>query len=393
MCLPYVMSLAGIVNGIILLMISSILGFVSIRMLLLSAARTGIYSYGKLFAHASTFALAGPFLDIITMSFGFGVVVAFFVFLGDFVPSVADSVGLTILTDRTVCILFCCVLSLPFAVPHKLSALQNITPVSTFSLVVTAGVVAYQSPAMYAAIPAGEDELDFAVFSMQLFKCFAIVVSAFICHTNVVSVAGEVVDPTFPRVTKIASRAVLVQLVFYLLISVCGYVSFGKSVNQNFIKNYPDDDLPITVCRMLLALSIFFGLPLNTNPTAKAIVNFLITTGAASPHNELDAPLLLLPMTPSETNDPLKNVRIGCGIAILSLGATLSLYVPGIADIVSILGGSFGTLIMLVFPAIIYASVFKSDMHTWKSQVMVGSLLVAASFCFVSVGLTLTGLV
>ena len=391
LCLPYVMSLAGIFNGILLLLIASFLAFISIRMLLLSAANTGIYSYGRLFAHASNVAWAGPLLDLITMSFGFGIVIAYFVFLGDFLPPVADTLGLTILTNRTLCISICCLLSLPFSIPFKLSALQNITPISTFSLMVTAAVVVYQFPNAHALLPPDIADLDYAIPSLALFKCFAIAVSAFICHTNVVSVAGELVDPSFPRATKIASRAALVQLVLYLLISVCGYASFGRLVQQNFIKNYADDNTPMTVCRVLLSISIFFGLPINTNPTAKSFVNFLLTTGLVTLYaqEEDSTETLLLPMTPTGATDQLKNVRIGSGIVILLAGAVLSLYIPGIADVVSILGGSFGTLIMLVFPATIYMSVFKEEMKNRDSQAMVGILLLAALCCFVSVGLTL----
>ena len=384
LCLPYVMSLAGIFNGILLLLLASFLAFVSIRMLLLSAARTGIYSYGRLFAHASNFALAAPLLDVITMSFGFGIIIAYFVFLGDFLPPVADILGVS--TNRNVCIAVCCLLSLPFAVPYKLSALQYITPVSTISLVVTACVVAYQSPAMHASIPAGSEELDYMVGSLNLFKCFAIAVSAFICHTNVVSVAGELVDPTHPRATKIASRAAIVQLVFYLLISVCGYVSFGKLVEQNFIKNYSDNNTAMAVCRVLLSVSIFFGLPLNTNPTARSFVNLALRF---VPEDQMATPLL--PMTPSESTDPLRKLRIASSFSLLVVGAILSLFIPGIADVVSILGGSFGTLIMLVFPAMIYMNVFRDEMKNRGSQLMVGILLVAAMCCFVSVAITLFG--
>jgi hypothetical protein len=58
-----------------------------LRELLFLAARTGIYSYGKLFANAVEMQMAGPFLDVITISFGAGVVIAYFVFLGDFIAS------------------------------------------------------------------------------------------------------------------------------------------------------------------------------------------------------------------------------------------------------------------------------------------------------------------
>ena len=369
------MSLAGVINGTILLLFSSFLAFISMRMLMLSAAKTGIPSYGQLFSYATNSAYAGPFLDLVTILFGQGVVIAFFVFLGDFVPPVFDSLGLSFLTNRSLCIILCCFLAIPFAIPYKLSALQNITPVSTISLIITAIVVAYRTSSMYAIIPPESTDLDLFIFTKSLFKCFAIVISAFICHTNVVSVANELVDPSHRRSTKITSRAALIQLVFYLSIAVCGYVSFGKSVEQNFIKNYSDNDPLITMCRVLLGVTIFFGLPLNTNPTAKAVLNMMML--------HKDTPLL------GPVEDPTKDTRIGVGVAVLVVGATVSLFVPGIADVICILGGSLGTLIMLVFPAVIYGSVYREEMYRTEERVMVGLLLVAACISFTSVGLTL----
>ena len=75
LCLPYVFSLVGLVNGFILLAIAAFLAYISMRMLLLSAERMCIYSYGKLFAHSMNSPMAGPVLDVITTSFGVGVVI------------------------------------------------------------------------------------------------------------------------------------------------------------------------------------------------------------------------------------------------------------------------------------------------------------------------------
>lgn len=381
LCLPYVMSQAGIVNGSILLLIATILAFVSMRMLLLSASLTGADSYGQLLSMASDSEYAATFLDIVTILFGQGVVIAYFVFLGDFVPPVAAVMGgIPILADRTACILICCIFAIPFAIPNKLSALQYITPISTLSLAITACVVVVRTDhtrsnsAEYIA-------LDYAIFDWNLLKCFAIVISSFICHTNVVAVAGELVEPSERRSTKVALRAALVQLVLYLIISVCGYASFGRNIAQNFIKNYPEDDSLITICRILLSLTIFFGLPINTNPTAKALVNLF----SPQKHCTFTEPLLP-PVTPRTTAD--NHLRIGLGMGVLLTGSVISLYVPGIADVISILGGSLGTLIMLVFPAMIYKSIFKSEL-TRTDHLLVNILLISAAACFSSVVLTI----
>lgn len=380
LCLPYVFSLVGLVAGLLLLSLSAVLAYISMRMLFLSAARTGIYSYGKLFANAVEMHMAGPFLDVITISFGVGVVIAYFVFLGDFIPSLFYSFGFPV--DRVVCILVACVAAIPLVVPYKLSALQNITPFSTVSLIFTAGVVVYRACTISHET---SRTVSYVIASPSLFKAFAICISSFICHTNVVAVAGELVAPTTARSDKIALRAAVVQLALYVLISVCGYISFGEDIQQNFIRNYPPTDVLITACRAMLSLTILCGIPINTNPTAKAFVNLLNT------FRESNSDEPLLPATPSENTDKNPQLRIGTGVAVLVLAALVSLTVPGVADVIGILGGSFGTLIMLVFPAIIYARVFRQEMCDRENQIMVLLLLTSAGICFTSFGLSIAG--
>jgi amino acid permease len=230
-------------------------------------------------------------------------------------------------------------------------------------------------------LPPEAQDLDMALIGLPLLKCFTISVFAFICHMNVVSVAGELIHPTAPRASKIALRAAATQLVFYIVIGISGYMSFGKTVNQNFITNYPINDMLIVACRLLLTLTIFFALPINTNPTANAFVHLLLTTNIGVPRTppprefedeNIQSPLLV------EEAEPLKNTRIGMAIYVLIQGMIVAIYAPGVADVISILGGSFGTLIMLVCPAINYCKVFGEELSSRRAKIMI-SLLSFAS--------------
>jgi len=245
--------------------------------------------------------------------------------------------------------------------------------------------------------PADQD-LNIALIGLPLLKCFTISVFAFICHMNVVSVAGELIHPTAPRASKIAFRAATTQLVFYLVIGISGYMSFGQTVNQNFMTNYPFDDMLIVACRFLLTLTIFFALPINTNPTANAFVHLLLTTSigvpdspehspAAEAGGDMESPLLV------DDTEPLKNVRIGMAIFVLIQGMVVAIYAPGVADVISILGGSFGTLIMLVCPAIIYCKVYPEDMGTRRAKVMMSLLSCASMVSLVAVLCTVMKLI
>jgi amino acid permease len=382
MCLPYVFLLGGWLVGVLMLCFASTLAYYSMKILFMSSTKTGIYSYGALLSH-STSRIAGPLLDVVIVLYGSGVVIAYFVFLGDFLPSLATGLGISYLTDRTSCLILCGVFAIPFALPRKLSALQYISPISTVALVMTAIVAVVRLPQVRTQLTPDELRYDVALIGWQLLKCFTISAFAFIAHMNVVSVAGELIHPTLPRASKIAFRSAVIQLFFYVVIGLSGYLSFGQTVHQNFVTNYATDDRLIITCRLLLTLTIFFAIPINTNPTANACVHLLLTTGLTrdiTGRVDMEQPLVVSDDQSSISleSEPLRTTRIIIATAVIVQGATIAIYAPGVADVISLLGGSFGTLIMLVCPAIIYCSVFRQEMKRVKSIMMVG-LLISAS--------------
>ena len=371
--------------GVVMLSFSAVLAYYSMKILFLSSTKTGIYSYGALLSHA-TAPIAGPILDVVIVLYGSGVVIAYFVFLGDFMPSLAAGLGIECLTNRTVCLIVCGLATIPFALPRKLSALQYVSPISTVALVMTAVVAVVRLPRMAGNLTPEESALDVGLIGLPLLKCFTISAFAFIAHMNVVSVAGELIHPTLQRASKVAFRSAAVQLIFYLVIGLSGYVSFGQTVHQNFVTNYPADDGLIIMCRFLLTLTIFFAIPINTNPTANAFVHFLLTTGIApEPSTRIDMEAPLVSSGISLEAEPLKNTRIGTAIVVIIQGMVVAIYAPGVADVISILGGSFGTLIMLVCPAIIYCSLFREEMKTAKSKLMIGLLSSASCVSAIAV--------
>ena len=391
MCLPYVFLLGGWLMGIAMLSFAAVLAYYSMKILFMSSTKTGIYSYGALLSHA-TAPIAGPLLDVVIVLYGSGVVIAYFVFLGDFMPSLGAGLGIEFLSDRTTCLVICGLAAIPFALPRKLSALQYVSPISTVALVMTAIVAVVRLPRMSSELTPEEAKLDIALVGLPLLKCFTISAFAFIAHMNVVSVAGELIHPTLARASKVAFRSATVQLIFYLVIGTSGYVSFGHTVHQNFVTNYPSDDGLIIMCRFLLTLTIFFAVPINTNPTANAFVHLLLTTGLAPEPSltvDMEAPLVNSGTpTISLEVEPLRTTRIVTAVVVLIQGTIVAIYAPGIADVISILGGSFGTLIMLVCPGVIYCSVFRDDLKSPKSKFMVGLLFSASCVSAVAVWAT-----
>merc|ERR1719440_1170252 len=63
-------------------------------------------------------------------------------------------------------------------------------------------------------------------FNLDLFNAFAICVFAFNCHINVVPVASRLIRPTKERIRKVSWWVNGLQLAFYSIIGITGYLTF-----------------------------------------------------------------------------------------------------------------------------------------------------------------------
>lgn len=380
LCLPFAMMEAGWLLGCLLLLTSACISFFSMLMLIESANKTRKYSYASLLAHVMG-PWTAPALDLIMIFYGTGALIAYFIFLGDFVPHIVQAAGYPSI-ERRFAIMATLAIAMPLAFPQKLSALKYVSPISTMSLLFTALVVIFRAPQNHDAL---EDKaFDAGHFSSQLLRCFTITLFAFVCHLNVVPVAGEMVEPTPLRIEKVASRVSILLFIFYALIGVLGYYSFGSSVSQNFMNNYQPDDKLSSISRLMLTLSLFCCLPINANPTAHAIVHFALATELAPQPSANQGPLIT-------DIEPLRKVRIGGSAVVLSVAAVVACYVPGAADVVGILGGSLGNLLMMVCPAIIYKGVFKGQLSTART-IALGMMVCSSILCFIAVAFSLSKL-
>ena len=390
LCLPYMMKESGWLVGFILLTISSLIAYFSMSMLIHASHKTRKFSYTSLLAH-SVGNWTGPALDLVMISYGVGALVAYFIFLGDFIPDVVHSAtGHHI--SKTVSIVLSTGLAIPMVLPAKLSALRYVAPISTLSLCFVAAVVVLKAKKMQRETSDGE--FVYGKFSPSLLKAFAISLYAYVCHLNVVTVAGEMVEPTPARIQKVVFRVSALLLCFYSMIGVCGYFSFGGLVAQNFLKNYPGSDSFIVACKSLLSCSLLFCLPMNADPCARAFVHLTTTLGldgvrsrpVSQSSSSTDTRQRLIPGIEEVEVDPFASLRIGSAIASLILAGSIAAFVPGAADVLGLMGGSFGTILMIVCPLLIYQKTFNGSISTRTRFIML-FMWCAALASFAAVGL------
>jgi len=352
----YVMVTVGLALGTALLVLGALLAFLSTTALMRMSGQTGHSTYAGLFSHCAG-RLAGPILDLMLFIYGNGACVGYMVFLGDFVPPLISLGGDAVpqwLAGRELAIIAAAGLTMPMALQRDIAVLRYVAPVSILALVYMAVTVAVKSPHQYqqhVGDPA-YGSIRWAIPGVHITDAFALCVFAFNCHLNVLPVAGSMVRPTRARIVKVSARVNLVQLSFYMLIGITGYISFLAKTPGDIIKAYSADDVSVIIGRVMLSCTMIVAIPINLNPTVRSGMQirdyfrlqdepFLASPGAITPP---DSPVL-------STAETSCGCRSCVTIVCLVVQAILAILVPGVADILGLLGATVATAMIMTIPA------------------------------------------
>lgn len=244
---PYMVSLVGVIPGVLFLCLGAFSSYISIASLMECTALTDQKSYAKLLAHVAG-NWANPTLDLMLLLYGAGSLTGYYVFLSDFAKDLiryVDPHAPSWCQTRSVTIGFFFVILFPLCIVEKLDALRHITPVSICSLLYVSVVIAAKAYSNWNSNEGkpGYGDITWCIWSLHMFQAWAMCVFAFNCHLNVVPVATTLIRPTKARVTKVSCWVNSVQVMFYLLIAMTGYLSFLGNTDQDIINDFSPSDI------------------------------------------------------------------------------------------------------------------------------------------------------
>mmetsp|Transcript_50947 Transcript_50947/g.154270 ORF Transcript_50947/g.154270 Transcript_50947/m.154270 type:complete len:484 (-) Transcript_50947:119-1570(-) len=360
--ISYVMRTAGLGLGMAMIVIAAWLAYNSTKVLMRMAGETGQHTYAGLFSHCAG-RYAGPVLDAMLFFYGSGACVGYLVFLGDLTPPLLDLVmpgAPAWIRGREFVIIVAAIIITPLSVQRDISCLRYMAPVSIVSLMYMAITVAVKMPSLYQE-HAGESkygQVRWVVPGVHVCEAFALCVFAFNCHLNVVPVAGHLVRPTRARISKVSERVNLLQMCFYSLIGVTGYLSFLADTPQDLVKAYAQDDPAVVVGRAMLTATMLVAIPINLNPTIRSALQIrrvlgsgeaLLQEGQAEGGAEDEATSSASPAADADVVGSRLRVPLTCVCVLVQV--LLAINVPGVADILGLLGATVATAMMMAIPA------------------------------------------
>lgn len=404
LAVSYVMKTCGLGLGLAMLVIGAILAYLSTIALMRISHETGHYTYAGLFSYCAG-PRGGPILDAMLFIYGNGSCVGYFVFLGDFIPALAkliapDAPEWISSNYRWLAIAASALVISPMALARDTAALRHLTPISILSLMYVSLVIAIRSPYKYHENHGKTDYGDFKTFNlnMEVFSAFAICIFAYNCHINVVPVAEKMVRPTKARIQKVSWRVNALQVCFYSLIGITGYLTFLEKTPQDVLEGFDPKDIYMAIGRVFLTFTMLVAIPMNLNPSVKSGLQFidyfrtsedrlLEASPTGSPSISPRASPRISPtgsygLTGAPPPERAPMIRITLSLACLAVQAAIAVQVPGIADVIGLLGATVATAMMLVIPA--YA-MHKVMSHSWKNRIQQVVMLIFALLSVISV--------
>ncbi|CAD7957477.1 unnamed protein product [Amoebophrya sp. A25] len=344
--LPYAMRLTGMGLGCLLLLVGGLMSAYSIQVLMTKTVETGAMQYGELVGKKMRG--CGTAFNVLLSAYGFGVQVAYFNFVGDFLSSLGEVLfpSVPLLHSREFIIFAILPIVVPLSVPRSLSSLKYVSIVGAIALAYTSALIIARAPGKVTKDIIAE--LKVCVIDWNFFIALGNFVFAYNCHLNVCPVASELEVATGPRISKVSYTAIFVQIFFYMCIAVSGYLSFGEGAKSDILANYAVDDPSAIIARFALAATLLFALPINLNPTLRAFLavgDSLRKKGARRSQGENG--LLERPRTKLHDNWV---ARLLSAMLYTIGAATTACAVSDPSEVIGLTSAAIGTLMMFILP-------------------------------------------
>ncbi|XP_063046599.1 sodium-coupled neutral amino acid transporter 7 [Engraulis encrasicolus] len=198
-----------------------------------------------------------------------------------------------------------------------------------------------------------------AVFNAMPTICFG-----FQCHISSVPVFNCMRRRDLRPWGGVVTVGMIICLFVYTGTGVCGFLSFGSSVDQDVLMSYPSDDVAVAIARAFIVICVVTSYPI-LHFCGRAVLEGLWLRWRG---DEVEVCVYRE-----------RRRRVAMTIVWFSLTLLLALFIPDIGRVISLIGG-LAACFIFVFPGLclIQAKLSETDHKTasWMAMVVFGVVMV-----------------
>eukprot|EP00039_Didymoeca_costata_P025825 m.14363 g.14363 ORF g.14363 m.14363 type:complete len:472 (+) comp5069_c0_seq1:255-1670(+) len=354
LALPYAFGQAGTAVGATLLVFAGLGSTLGLHLLAVSQDTVGIKPSSFYTVASAAFPSLTSVIDIAVAVKCFGVGTSYLIVVGDMMPDAMEYFGGY--SNRQIWVLIGWALVVPLACLKSLNALRF---TSTLSMVFISGlvimIILYASnipgldPCEGANMTPGErhpckgKDTELYESPEDTLKVLSIFVFAFTCQQNIFAVSDELKNPTIKRIDTVIEISIGFAFCVFLSVAIAGRLTFGDSVYDDVLLNYPKN-LLVSIARVCIAVLVLCTYPLQVNPCRKCLLSLYAATTFGG--------LIKAPANGLRTTGNVVFYAITFGFLLGSLAIAMT--VTNLGTVLAVVGATGSTTVSYILPGIIY---------------------------------------
>ena len=170
-------------------------------------------------------------------------------------------------------------------------------------------------------------------------------------------------SPSYRQIRLAGALTMFGCSALYFVTGVCGYIALGEDTTGDVLKSYPLSDPWVDAARVAMGVHLFFAFPLSLFPLWKT-VRFWTSTPRV-PRMSMDEAAISADVgrvddAHEESARSHVSLWARCGrfgprllfhVAIVLVVVVIAVQVPQASDVFSVVGGTFGSTLVYLFPA------------------------------------------
>lgn len=289
---PFAFKNAGLVGGILAMVLLTLLIDWTLRLIVVNAHKAHTRSYQD--TVSACFGGWGRALLLFSISsFAYGGCMAFCVIIGDTIPHVLKLVlprswtggAVSWLFHRnTIIVVFTTCISYPLLLHRDISKLAKALGFALVGMLVIVAIAVGRSPFVDPLLRADLSTAEWT-FNSSIFQGVSVILFALVCHHNTIFIYQLMRSPLLQKFARLTHMACAFLMVFCLLMGINCFVAFGDATKGNVLNNFRADDAWVNVARFCFGLNMLTTFPLEIFVVRDVLKDLVLTSEDGSVAN------------------------------------------------------------------------------------------------------------
>ncbi|KAH3666674.1 hypothetical protein WICMUC_005491 [Wickerhamomyces mucosus] len=369
---PLAIKNCGLIAGIIVIVLLTILVDFTIRLIVINLKLSGKKSYQDTVDHC--FGKLGKIIIILTQAlFAFGGCIGFCIIVGDtfphilraFFPNYINHSFLRFLFSRNVIIVLVTLgVSYPLSLSRDISNLAKASALALVSMGAIILIVLIHGPHLPNDLR-GSLNISNILITPRVFQGISVISFAFVCHHNTSFIFHSLKDPSLNRFAKITHASCFVSMIALSLIGIGGFLIFKDKTKGNILNNFESDDFIVNIARACFGFNMLTTFPLEIFVLRDVLKDLYYVN------------------RPSTLELSTKNHTILTTILVL-ITMSISLTTCNLGALFELIGATTASIMAYILPPMCNLKMTSSSKTRWQKVPYYGCIVFGFAVMFIS---------